>query len=522
MNNNSEARHLIDGVSVFCAFDEIVNIKDLKENPRNPNTHPSVQIELLAQIIKKTGWRAPITVSNLSGFIVKGHGRLQAAQAAGLKQCPVEYQNFKDKEEEMSALLADNKLAELAEIDVEKLTEIFKDYEFEDLSLTGYSKEEFDELVEVFEEAQLLGDPEEVPEEVETRCKLGDMWQLGNHRLMCGDSTSKSDVEKLMNGNKADMVFTDPPYGMKKEKDGVLNDNLNFDALLEFNRQWIPLTFANTKDNGSWYCWGIDEPLMDIYGHILKPMIKNKQIAFRNLITWDKGNGQGQLNKDFRMYPIADEKCLFVMIGGDSIQDFCVNADDYSENMDKVRLYLEKERDKAGLTNALCKRIVGHSEKSGCHWFDKSQFSLPTKDVYTKWQEYCLKNNIDAFKKDYDDLKKIYDDLKKDFYAGRSYFDNSHDNMNNVWHFHKTSQEERKNTGGHATPKPIALCSRAIKSSSREQESVLDVFGGSGSTLIACEQLKRKCYMMELDPHYCDVIITRWETLTGKKAELIT
>ena len=161
MKNNNEARHLIDGVPVFCAFDEVIEINNLKENPRNPNTHPSVQIDLLAQIIRKTGWRAPITVSNLSGFIVKGHGRLQAAKAAGFKHCPVEYQNFQDEEEEMTALLADNKLAELAEIDVEKLTEIFKDYEFEDLSITGYSQKELNELAEVFEETGVSGDPEE-------------------------------------------------------------------------------------------------------------------------------------------------------------------------------------------------------------------------------------------------------------------------------------------------------------------------------------------------------------------------
>ena len=159
-NNINPARHSLDGVSVFCAFDEVVEIDKLKENPKNPNTHPSVQIDLLAQIIKKTGWRSPITVSNLSGFIVKGHGRLQAAKAAGFKHCPVEYQNFTDEEEEMSALLADNKLAELAEIDVEKLTEIFKDYEFEDLSITGYSQEEFNQIVEAFEKTELTGDPE--------------------------------------------------------------------------------------------------------------------------------------------------------------------------------------------------------------------------------------------------------------------------------------------------------------------------------------------------------------------------
>ena len=127
---------------------------------------------------------------------------------------------------------------------------------------------------------------------------------------------------------------------------------------------------------------------------------------------------------------------------------------------------------------------------------------------------------MQAFGRDYDAFKKDYDALKKEWYATRAYFNNAHDNMNNVWHFARASQEERKDCGGHATPKPIALCARAIKSSSREGESVLDLFGGSGTTLIAAEQLGRKCFMMELDPHYCDVIIARWEKLTGKTATL--
>ena len=93
--------------------------------------------------------------------------------------------------------------------------------------------------------------------------------------------------------------------------------------------------------------------------------------------------------------------------------------------------------------------------------------------------------------------------------------------MNNVWHFKRTSNTEKEMTGGHATPKPIALCSRAILSSSRQGENILDVFGGSGSTLIACEQLNRQCYMMELDPYYCQVIINRWEQYTGEKATKI-
>ena len=347
----------------------------------------------------------------------------------------------------------------------------------------------------------------ELPEE--PKAKQGDIYQLGNHRLMCGDSTDKEQVSKLMNGKKADMVFTDPPYGMKKENDGIANDNLNYDDLLEFNKKWIPITFASLKDNGSWYCWGIDEPLMDIYSNILKPMAKENKITFRNLITWDKGNGQGQLSSEFKMYPIADEKCLFVQCG---IQCLTLNADQYWEEYEPIRKYLYDERIKCGWDIPTMKTIAGHSDKNRDHWTSKSQWNLPTEDVYLKFQTWAKEHNIKAFTKQYEELRKQYEEL-------RAYFDNTHDNMNNVWHFSKTSGEERESAGGHATPKPIALCSRAIKSSSRENENVLDVFGGSGSTLMACEQLNRNCYMIELVPHYVDVIIARWEKFTGKKAK---
>ena len=320
---------------------------------------------------------------------------------------------------------------------------------------------------------------------------------------MCGDSTKQEDVDKLMNGVKADLVFTDPPYGMKKESEGVLNDNLNFDDLLDFNRKWIPLTFGALKDNGSWYCWGIDEPLMDIYSNILKPMAKENKITFRNLITWDKGYGQGQLSEDFRMYPIADEKCLFVMAG---VQGFSNNADNYFEGWEPIRSYLFNEWRKISSKNDWDKYL---GNAMGKHYFTKSQWLLPTKEQYMKLQ--ALGKGHQAFKKD-------YEEIKKDYYKTRAYFNNTHDNMNNVWHFNRTTGKEREAAHGHATPKPVALCGRAIETSSREDEIVLDLFGGSGSTLIACEQLNRKCYMMELDPLYVDVILDRWEKFTGEKA----
>ena len=138
-------------MAVYCAYDKIVQLEELKENPKNPNKHSEEQIELLAEVIKKTGWRASITVSTLSGLIVKGHGRLQAAKFAGFTEVPVEFQSFKDDEEEMAALLADNKIAELAEIDNELLKEIFNEFDFDDLSLTRYSQNEFDDLTDIFE-----------------------------------------------------------------------------------------------------------------------------------------------------------------------------------------------------------------------------------------------------------------------------------------------------------------------------------------------------------------------------------
>ena len=491
---------------------EYLPIKALKPYEKNARKHNKEDVSVIMKSIEKYGFSDPIGIWSDNNIIVEGHGRVEACKKLGIKEVPVIRLDHLTDEERRQYALMHNKSAELSSWDFDILGEELQELDFGDLELDWGVDLESKEPTEIIED-----EVPEIDEENEPIAKLGDIWQLGEHRLMCGDSTDKASVELLMNGNKADLVFTDPPYGMKKEKDGVLNDNLNYDDLLEFNKQWIPLSFDALKDNGSWYCWGIDEPLMDIYSEILKPLKrgdKEHRITFRNLITWDKGHGQGQLCSEFRMYPIADEKCLFVMAGGDSVQGFCVNQEDYSENMDKVRVYLETEIKKLKQSDKQIANTLGYKDgRTVNHWWSKSQFALPTRENYEALREYGK-----SVLKDCDFLKKDYDKLKKDFYEGRSFFDNTHDNMNNVWHFDRTSSSERELTGGHATPKPIALCSRAIKSSSRENESVLDLFGGSGSTLIACEQLNRKCYMMELDPKYCDVIIKRWETFTGKKA----
>lgn len=476
------------------------SVEELTPYENNPRKNDGA-VDAVAASIREFGFKVPIIIDK-AGVIVAGHTRLKAARKLGLETVPCIIADDLSPKQIQAFRLADNKTAELADWDFDMLSVELSDLDDIDMSEFGFDMSEFEEPEEVVE------DDYTEPEKLEPRTKLGDLWQLGDHRLICGDSTDVAVIDRLMDGVKADCVFTDPPYGMKKENDGVLNDNLNYDDLLDFNRQWIPLTFGALKDNGSWYCWGIDEPLMDIYSNILKPMARENKITFRNLITWDKGNGQGQLSEDFRMYPIADEKCLFVMMG---VQGFSNNADNYFEAWEPIRTYLKQERDRMGWSNSDMKKMCGHSPSSGCHWFDKSQWMMPTEEEYKTWQQHAKGEGF----------KKEYEEIKKEYYSTRAYFDNTHDNQNNVWHFERAGKDEREHTGGHATPKPIALCSRAIKSSSREGEIVLDVFGGSGSTLIACEQLNRKCYMCELDPHYCDVIINRWETLTGQKAVLL-
>lgn len=174
------------GVPVFCAHDAIVAIEKLIPNPKNPNTHPDAQIQALGRIIRQTGWRAPITVSKRSGFIVKGHGRLAAAKLEGLTEVPVDYQNYTSEAEEYADLVADNRIAELAEIDNKLLADIFADID--------------------------TGEIPELPEEDQTITQRGDLWILGNHRLVCGDSTNEADRALLLDGAEPQILLMDPPY----------------------------------------------------------------------------------------------------------------------------------------------------------------------------------------------------------------------------------------------------------------------------------------------------------------------
>ena len=487
---------------------EIINkkIEELKPYKNNPRNNEKA-VDYVANSIKEFGFKVPIIIDK-NNEIIAGHTRLKASMKLGLKEVPCIIADDLTEEQVRAFRLADNKVSEIAEWDFDLLEQELAEIQDIDMSMLDFDLSSLEDE----EEKEVIEDDYEVEIPEEPKAKYGDIYQLGNHRLMCGDSTKEEDVAKLMNGVKADMVFTDPPYGMKKENDGVANDNLNYDDLLEFNKKWIPLTFENLKDMGGWYCWGIDEPLFDIYSNILKPLIKANQLVFRNYITWAKHSAFGMKSSLALSYPKETEKCLFAIKGKNWNNN---NVEFFNTKYEKVLNYLQQQQQNSGMTRSELEKICG--VKMYSHWFTKAQFTFIPKEHYLKIQNH-YKN---YFKKSYEEVKDMIgedNNLNVKPYIDITWFDDGDIPLTDVWRQSITSQKERELTGGHATPKPIKLCERAIKTSSQENQIVLDLFGGSGSTLIACEQNNRNCYVMELEPKWVDVIIQRWENFTGEKA----
>ena len=176
--------------------------------------------------------------------------------------------------------------------------------------------------------------------------------------------------------------------------------------------------------------------------------------------------------------------------------------------------YLDGERKKSGLTIDQCNKICGKQNMTQAA-FTRGGFRLILKEDYEKLRAAA---KGDAFKREHDELKREHDELKREFYQTRAYFNNTHDNMTDVWTFDRVRGEDRHD---HATPKPVLLVARAIMSSSEVGDCVVVPFAGTCPEVIACEQLDRRCYGMEIDPAYCDVIVQRWENLTGGTVERI-
>ena len=397
---------------------KITEIKPYEKNPRkNDNA-----VDAVASSISQFGFKNPIVIDG-NNVIICGHTRYKAAQKLGLDVVPCVVADDLTEEQIKAYRLADNKVSELAEWDIDLLGEELDGIFDIDMSDFGFDLSDDEEEIEVIED--------EVPEEVEPVAKQGDIWQLGRHRLMCGDGTSIDDVEKLMDGNKADMVFTDPPYGYnyqsnmrgKTSKFDVIE---NDDKILDF----FPCIQA-VCDGWVYICttWKTADKWIELF---------KQYYDLTNVIIWDKGGGGiGDLFHTFS----TDYEMILVCNNGHELK---------GKRYGSVWNFANQEITKMKKEELL--NIV-----------------LEQKKFYSIWQE------------------------KKD----------------------------NPNEYVHPTQKPVSLSARAIRSSTDIGNNVVDLFGGSGSTVMACEQTGRNCYTMELDPHYVDVIIARWEKFTGQKAVLL-
>ena len=379
---------------------EMVSIGQLLPYARNARTHDDAQVAQIAASIKEFGFNNPILIAD-DQSIVAGHGRLAAARKLGLTEVPVVRLSHLSDTQRKAYILADNRLALNAGWDNDLLKLELQELEIEgvDLEMLGFSKEELDGLLNSLEPTEGLTDEDAVPETPEEPItKPGDIWILGKHRLMCGDSTSVDAVDRLMNGDKADMVFTDPPYGVDYK--GINNDNR--DGLEILLRGCFANYLTTSKSGAAIYVFHSDR-CADIFHTVFREFFH-----FSSMIIWAKNS----LTLSRTDYQSQHEPCLY------------------------------------------------------------------------GW----MKNGSHAF---YGDRKQV-----------------------SLW------RVDKEKVVGHTTPKPVSLIEKALLNSSKSDDLVSDLFGGSGSTLIACEKTGRSCRMMELDPKYCDVIVKRWEEFTGQKARL--
>ena len=486
----------------------------LHADPANARKHDKRNIDAIAASLAKFGQRKPVVVQQEGMVVRAGNGTVEAAKSLGWSHVAAVVLDD-DNATASQFAIADNRTAELAEWDDDTLASLLDGMEPADREALAFDEDDMRELLEGLDPSQPEVVEDEVPEvPADPVTKPGDLILLGDHRLLCGDSTNADDVARLMDGATAVLLHADPPYGMGKESEGVQNDNLYREKLDRFQMDWWRTFRPHLADNASAYVWGNAPDLWRLW--YVGGLADSERLTIRNEIVWDKGGGGFGVGTEAQRCYFPEERCLFFMLGE---QGFNNNADNYWEGWDSMREYLRAEREKVGWSIAKFKKLAGHSETGGCHWFDRFQWMMPTADTYKAWQVQAkgdaFKREHDELKREHDELKREHDAFKREFYATRAYFDNTHDNMTDVWDFPRVTGEDRH---GHATPKPVAMIARAFLSSSPPASLVIEPFLGSGTTLIAAEQTGRKCYGIEISPAYCDVIVQRWEKLTGKQA----
>jgi len=479
-----------------------VQIETIKLDPSNPRSITKEAFERLKKSITdfpEMQSVKPLVVAD--GYALAGNMRLLAYKDLGYRELHVLDVSEWSQAKRDEFMIKDN--THYGTWDYDALAN-----EWDNLPLNEWGMEVWETEVE---ELKGLTDEDDVPEAPqEPITKLGDVWILGEHRVMCGDSTSKEAVEILMDGEKATLIHADPPYGMGKEKDGVLNDNLYREKLDAFQMAWWDAFRAFTIDKGSAYIWGNAPDLWRLWYR--GGLEASEHLELRNEIVWDKKTIPGMKSDLMHQYPEASERMLYFQFGQQFIGS--INAVDFPDVFRPLLDFQQKELERAGVGKKEVERITGVQMFS--HWFTESQFQIIGQKHYKKLQEKTT-----AFVKPWANLKEQWDEIKgyksNKAKGMRAYFNNAHDIMRDVWEFPRVHGEERH---GHATPKPVQMMERVMKSSAPESAIVVEPFLGSGSTLIAAEKTKRKCYGMELDPKYCDVIVKRWEDFTGKKAHL--
>jgi len=391
-----------------------IEISKLIPDPSNARKHSAKNLDAIKGSLAKFGQQKPIVVGK-DNVVIAGNGTLEAAKALGWDKINTVRTELTGPEA-IAFAIADNRSGELAEWDLENLGASLKalgDMDF-DLSAIGFDEKDLAKLVPEQIKAGLIDD-DEVPEVTETRCKVGDLWQLGDHRLLCGDSTNVQHVERLMDGEKADMVFTDPPYG----------------------------------------------------------------------VSYEQGKFTGNV-PDKKFKPIANDE-----LRGDSLKDFICSAIGPIPTAEGCAIYCWSPPLLEGA--AILSAIVD------CEWHIQSQIVWDKKRLVLGRADYQWRHEICWYG-----------------YKGKNHYWCGDRNQTSIW------EQKRDSNYDHPTQKPVELSERAVINSSAKDAAVYDCFLGSGSTLIACEKTNRRCFGMEIDPHYCDVIIARWEKFTGKTATLAT
>jgi DNA modification methylase len=393
-----------------------VEVTALIPYAKNSRTHDDAQVAQIAASIKEFGWTNPILVDGDKG-VIAGHGRLLAARKLGHDKVPVIELKHMTEAQKRAYVIADNKLALNAGWDTAMLSIEMKDLEDEgfDLTLLGFDDKELNALLEP-EVSEGLTDEDAVPElPEEPKTKLGDIYILGNHRLMCGDSTSIDAVDKLLEFGKADMVFTDPPYNMD------FTGGIHADGSKSYNAK---------------------------HGGIKNDKMSQSEAA------------------DF--FDAINSVIYAYCVGAFYITFYRLGIGEYWKSLERTNLKV----------------------RSLIIW-DKGNHTLSNSDYMSKYEPIFYGWTGD----------------NHNFYGGNNGMD--------IWDIKRTAKNDL-----HPTMKPVELIEKALEDASKPNNVVLDLFGGSGSTLIACEKLGRKARLMELDPKYCDVIVKRWEDFTGKQAIL--